>query len=284
MTQLVLIAKRTLKDIITRYVNEIVPETPLLLETERGLHAIERNCSFAGDPLERVTVESISAWRDERLERTAKPAAVNELDLLTAMLEIARTEWGWLHYNPALAVERPRQVAGKRSRRVPDAEIQAMCDALGLEGGAMVGTASEYTAVAFVLSIETGMRKGEIQSLRWADVFRDKSCLCVAGSTGETARTVPLSGRAARLFDQLFRFDNDERCIPLREDHASRAWSRARKRAAEKLPSLADLQFNDSRHEATARMARKFDLLPRSRILDHRNLASLVTYYLHASK
>jgi integrase len=260
MTQLVLIAKRTLKDIITRYVNEIVPETPLLLETERGLHAIERNCSFAGDPLERVTVESISAWRDERLERTAKPAAVNELDLLTAMLEIART------------------------RRVPDAEIQAMCDALGLEGGAMVGTASEYTAVAFVLSIETGMRKGEIQSLRWADVFRDKSCLCVAGSTGETARTVPLSGRAARLFDQLFRFDNDERCIPLREDHASRAWSRARKRAAEKLPSLADLQFNDSRHEATARMARKFDLLPLSRILDHRNLASLVTYYLHASK
>jgi integrase len=46
-----------------------------------------------------------------------------------------------------------------------------MCDALGLEAGATVGTASGYTALAFVLAIETGMRKNEIQSLRWVDVF-----------------------------------------------------------------------------------------------------------------
>jgi integrase len=282
-TQSGLGTKRTLKDVINRYESEIAPESPLLMEAARGLHAIERTCSFAGEPLEHMTAESISAWRDERLECTAMSGAVRELDLLTAIIEIARTEWRWLDYNPALAVERPRQVAGKRARRVSDPEIEVMCDALGLDAHAMVGTASGYTALAFVLSIETGMRKNEMQSLRWSEVFLEKGYLSVLDSTGETGRTVPLSTRAAHLFDQLFRFDDDERCIPLRENDAGRVWSRAQKLAAGKLPSVADLQFNDSRHEATARMARKFDLLPLSRILDNRNLASLVTYYLEAS-
>jgi hypothetical protein len=75
-----------------RYVHEIVPQSTLLVRTATVLHSIERTCGFAYDPLECVTVKSIAAWRDQRLERMAMPGVLRELDLLAALLEIARTE------------------------------------------------------------------------------------------------------------------------------------------------------------------------------------------------
>lgn len=270
-------SKRTIKEAINRYVEEIAPEVPLLQATEKGLRSIERTCSFFGDPLERLTTESISVWRDERLEQISAASVANELNVLAVILEIARTEWSWLHYNPALAVKRPHQPNAKRVRRVSDLEAKAICDALGYAPETMVGSADGYTALAFLLSIETGIRKYEAQSLRWSDVFLDKGYLNIDG------RKVPLSRRATQLFEQLFRFDDDARCIPLTQGHAGKAWKKARKAATMTVPSVADLQFNDSRDEAAARMAKRFDLLPLSRILDQQNLALLVTCYLEDS-
>lgn len=268
------LSKPTIKDVIVRFIDEITPEFPLLQAVEKGIRSIERTCAFVGDPIERLTTGLICAWRDERLERVGAASVANELDVLAVLLEIARTEWGWLQHNPALAVDRPRPPKEERVRRVSDQEAKAICDALGYTPVGMVGSAHGYTALAFLLSIETGLRKHEALSLRWPNVFLEDHYISVDG------RTVPLSRQAARLFDQLYRFDDDDRCIPLTENDAGKAWVMARKIARRTVPSAAKLDFNDSRYEAAARLAKRMDLLPLARVLDQKNLANLVTNYL----
>jgi integrase len=255
-----------------------------MVHISRGLHAIEVNCKFLGDPLERLSVNLISEWLAERVSEVAASHATYELNLITALLEVARAEWGWIQNNPALLVTRPRILANDRTapnpRRVLDIEIQTICEALGYIDGSMAVSASQYTAVAFLLSIETGMRKNEACSLRWSEVFLDEGYVSVSGIELEETRNIPLSQKAAALFRQLFRFENDERCMPLEQHFASGARTRAKKTAMRKLPSLADLKFTDSRQEATARMSQNFSLFSLSRILDHANVPTLVPYYL----
>jgi integrase len=146
----------------------------------------------------------------------------------------------------------------------------------------MVGTDSAFTALAFLLSLETGMRKHEIKELRWSEVFLDKSYLQIPAGPKRRRRTVPLSDEAKRLIGQLFRFEDEDRCVPLHLRHASVAWPKAREVAAVKLPSVANLAFNDARYEGIARLARKFDLLALSRIVDHKDLATLAAFYVNA--
>ena len=42
---------------------------------------------------------------------------------------------------------------------------------------------------------------------------------------------------------------------------------------------IEDLTFHDSRHEACTRLARKIDVLDLARMIGHRDLRSLMTYY-----
>jgi integrase len=274
-------AKRTIKDVINRFVDEIAPTMLSLSVTNKRLRSLERDCGFVGDPLDQLTTESITAWRDERLKRLTAAGAMHELDFLTALLEIARFEWGWTQDNPALSVERTCQYGRNRSRRVSDIEAQTISAALGYNPGVMAGSAPAFTALAFLLSLETGLRKHEIKELRWSDVFLDKDYLQITANAERRGRTVPLFMEAKHLLDQLYRFEDDDRCIPIRGHHASISWVKAREIAAEKLPSLADLAFNDARYEGIARLAKKFGLLALSRIADHEDLATLAIFYLN---
>ncbi|MEM5384127.1 tyrosine-type recombinase/integrase [Paraburkholderia phymatum] len=279
-----LLGKRTLRDVINRYTDEFIPRKRAAVSISKTLHEIGLSCAFLGDPLERLSVELISEWLTQRLSGIATSHATYELNLITALLEVARAEWGWIQNNPALLIARPRIPANDRKtpipRRVSDLEIQTICEALGYTDGSMAASASQYTAVAFLLSIETGMRKNEARALRWSDVFLDEGYISIQGTEIEEIRKIPLSKKASALFSQLFRFEDDERCIPLEQHFASKTWTIAKKTAVRKLPSLEDLKFSDSRDEATARMAKNFSILSLSRILDHANLPTLVPYYL----
>lgn len=42
---------------------------------------------------------------------------------------------------------------------------------------------------------------------------------------------------------------------------------------------IEDLHFHDARHDAITRLARKLDVLQLARMVGHRDLKSLMTYY-----
>lgn len=110
------------------------------------------------------------------------------------------------------------------------------------------------------------MRLGEICAIRPNDV---KGRFVRLGRTkNEDRRDVPLSLEAVRLLRLV------ENRFTVNAQVASQLFSRATKRA-----KIVDLTFHDSRHEACTRLARKLDILDLARMLGHRDLRSLRTYY-----
>lgn len=80
-----------------------------------------------------------------------------------------------------------------------------------------------------------------------------------------TARLVPLSGRAIELYGGGF---------ALTSGSIDAIWRKMTNEAG-----VVDLHFHDSRREAITRLSKKFDVLELARIVGHKNINELLTYY-----
>lgn len=129
----------------------------------------------------------------------------------------------------------------------------------------------QAVAVAFLFAIETGMRAGEICALR-ADFLVGRTArlpaeICKNG----TKRDVPLSEKARKLLE----------CLP-KADYSfglSSSSLDALFRKAKKAAGIEGLNFHDTRHEAITRLSRKLDVLALARMVGHRDIKQLQTYY-----
>lgn len=269
---------KTLVDAFDKYEKDISPGMEGHDWNVSRLKFLCSELSFAGDQIRKIKPEVIDEWRDKRL-MIVKGSTVNrDLNLISAVFEAARTEWKWTPFNPVHEVKRPKNPA-HRKRRVSDDEVKIMVGALGLQAEGTPKTANHFTALAFMFAIETGMRVGEIMALTWEHTFADKRYVHVPKSKNGDSRDVPLTTRAVELLGRLPREKDDSRCFSLSRSSMKMAWWDARNKAALKQPSIADLHFHDSRHEATTRLSRKLNVLALARMIGHRDLKSLMIYY-----
>lgn len=269
---------KTLSDAFDKYEREISPALGGHAWNLTRLKYLRGELGFIGDQIRKIKPEAIEVWRDKRL-KVVKSSTVNrDLNLISAVFEAARTEWKWTPVNPVHEVKRPKN-PDSRTRRVSDDEIRIMVDALGLPADAVPKTANHFTALAFMFAVETGMRTGEIMALTWEHAFADKRYVHVRKSKNGDARDVPLSTRAVELLGRLPREKEVSRCFRLSKSGIKMAWWEARNRAVVKHPTIADLHFHDSRHEATTRLSRKLNVLALAKMIGHRDLKSLMIYY-----
>jgi integrase len=118
------------------------------------------------------------------------------------------------------------------------------------------------------------MRRSEILSLRWADVFFDDRYVRLHDTKNGEARDVPLSSRAVATLAALPRHING-RVFPITPDALKKAFVRACERAG-----LENLHFHDLRHEATSRIAERLDnILELSAVTGHKTVQMLKRYY-----
>ncbi|MCV9916921.1 site-specific integrase, partial [Burkholderia pseudomallei] len=61
------------------------------------------------------------------------------------------------------------------------------------------------------------------------------------------------------------------------------AWWEARRKAVKNSPALVDLNFHDSRHEATTRLSRRLNVLALAKMIGHRDLKSRMIYYVETA-
>ncbi len=106
-----------------------------------------------------------------------------------------------------------------------------------------------------VVAVDTGMRRGELFKLTWADVDLAGRKLIVRASNAKTERKriIGLSGRATGELLQLWN------CSPKEGDQlvfGIRNTVKAGWKAACKEADIADLNFHDLRHTATTRLIR----------------------------
>lgn len=232
----------TVRDACLRYIDKEA-------RRERGSkQKINRLKQLSRQPWSRYALTKLPAvvlvdWRDERLETVTARTVTNDLNALSKVYKIARTEWGFRGlYNPLTDVRRP--VGGQpRDRRLAAGEYERLRDA-------PVTVCPNWSSV-FVFAVETAMRRGEIASLSWTQVDLANRVARLDLTKNGDSRDVPLSSLACSavraavpsLHAGLFSASASTISHGFRQ---ARAYAEAE-----------DLRFHDLRREAASRMLEK---------------------------
>jgi len=203
-------AKRTLRETLERYRDEITGRNTGERWERIRIDAILAQPKWL--PLEKkisqVTTEDFSNFRDERL-KTVKPGTVlREFGLLSAIMEVARKEWKWIHTNPIRDVKKPTE-PNARDRLITSYEIKMMLRGLGYSPNKRITTISESIGVCFLLALRTGMRAGDLTGLRWENIHSQHAVIEIdkVGRRKGLGRDVPLSRKSIRVLEKMRGFD-----------------------------------------------------------------------------
>lgn len=214
----------------------------------------------------------MAAWRDARLKQVKPGTVAREMNLITAVLEIARKEWHWLKVSPMQDVSQPKKPKG-RARRIEPHEVEALARAFGVWDALVAETQRNRVGLAFLFALETAMRSGEICDLHWRDIHLQERYVTVRTSKNGDSREVPLTLRAVEILKVLPRGFG-----PVFGLTAGKRDGLFRK-VRDAVPGIKNLHFHDCRAEAIWRLSKKLDVLELARVIGHRNLSSLLIYY-----
>jgi integrase len=184
-----------------------------------------------------ATPDRFAAYRDRRLAEVSPATVRKEMALLRHVFQTALQEWNLpLAANPLADLKAPPP--GKaRTRRLGADEAVRLDTSIE-----RVRSPSMRALLRFAL--ETGMRRGELITCRWRDLNRAKRTLLISATKTDTPRTIPLSGPALAILEELTA-EPEALIFPVSANAIRLMWERVRSRAC-----LSNLRFHDLRHEA----------------------------------
>lgn len=165
--------------------------------------------------------------------------------------------------NPVSGISLPTLPNGRERRLEGDEETR------------LLAAAARFNPLSEVitLAIETAMRRSEIMGLTWVNVNLTHRVAHLPETKNGSPRDVPLSTRAAHVFQELPR-RIDGRVFGTTPGYISIAFCRATAAA-----EIENLTFHDLRHEATSRLAEKFDMHTLMKITGHKDVRMVLRYY-----
>ena len=181
---------------------------------------------------------------------SSTPVEANRVRMLLHNVFAKAEEWGYLpegHPNPAHGVKPLRESA--RERWLTETEVRSLFESLEAED-------DPYVRAAFPLLLLTGLRKGELLSLRWEDVDLQRSELRLPATKSGRPHSIPLTGPALGFLSDIPRLKGNPWVFPgakggpLRD--LRRPWLRVRRRAG-----LDDVTIHDLRRTTGSWMAQK---------------------------
>jgi integrase len=224
------------------------------------------------EPLTAITVERVEAWKARCLNEGRSPSTVlRDLFTLSSVLRRA-VKAGELTEIPVRRVDKPRIDRRGKVRFLDQAEESRLRDALKARDEQMHNLRTlanarrqtrrervlpplthfgDHLTPAVLLSMNTGLRRGEVLKLRWSSVDFSRRLLSVEGRSAKNRQTrhVPLneealnvlrhwreqSGAGTRVFDVATGFRT--------------AWGKALKRAG-----ISKFRWHDLRHHFASRL------------------------------
>lgn len=230
---------QTVGDLLLRYLNTVTPSKRGAAVERYRLQLLLRH-PLAATPLAQLSAAAVSRYRDDRLKAVQSGTVRRELAMLQHCFELARREWGIaLPFNPIRQIQLPNP-SKPRQRRLDSSDTEQLF-------AAMKAGSPWYLKPVITLALETGMRRGELLSIRWNDIDLVSCTLKVLRTKNGHPRTVPLSPLAVAILGGLPR--SDARIFPVTGNAVRLAWERLKRRAG-----VVDLRFHDLRHEAVSRL------------------------------
>jgi integrase len=136
-----------------------------------------------------VTSEAVNDWQLQLRSEGYRDATINRFCQILGQSFNQAIERRHLPNGPV--IKHLSEIGNERKGFFTEAEILSL-----------VANLPDYLKDFVLFGYITGMRKGEIQSLRWRDVYGDQSTLRPENSKNGEARTIPLVGELAELLER----------------------------------------------------------------------------------
>lgn len=301
--------KNTLGELLRRYQQEVTPSKKSADIESVKIDVIMKDATLPKLKMSAVTSSAVASWRDRRLKQVGGATVNREIDVLSAVINHARREWGVHVENPIPLIKRPEKARARDRRFSAEEETYLLAALTGGErladGTFSKGARNPWLLPLVKLAIETAMRRGELLSLTWENVDLKRQTAHLPDTKNGDPRTVPLSTRAVAILQALPLPEVDEEDPDIEEPQRTgpvfpttalalrKGFARAIERAQEQYRAdckqakrrpaagfLEDVHFHDTRHEAASRLAEKLtNVLELSAVTGHKDLRMLKRYY-----
>jgi integrase len=248
-------------------------------------------------PLPAIDVQRIEEWKTKRREAGKTAATVlRDIAALSGVLSRA-VKVGPLASSPMTAVDKPKIDRNPRPRfldKEEESRLRAALAARDVEMKAARERANgwrkarrraplpsrthygDHLTPAVLLSINTGLRRGELLSLRWTDVDLKAGHLSVRGDTAKNAQTryIDLNSEAkAALKEWKAQTNGADKVFPVVTSF-KKAWAALLVRA-----KVTAFRWHDLRHHFASRLVQAGVPLNTTRdLLGHGSLAMTLRY------
>ncbi len=262
------------------------------------------NCHFSHLmklPLEGISILLIEKWRIEQLQRGKAAATVNRnVTAIRAVLSKA-VAWDWLEISPLIKLKPLKTDDKTIVRYLSENEEKRLLLALAErdKNSILIQTSNhwrtirshlsptlkdgffDYLTPMVLLAIHTGLRQGELFSLRWNYVDLDKSIITVAGDKAKSGKTrhIPLNKNALYALHTWHKqCSNHDLVFPNKEgkqmDNVRKSWCSILKKS-----NITNFRWHDLRHHFASRLVMAgVDLNTVRELLGHSNLAITLRY------
>jgi integrase len=226
---------------------------------ESALRVLERY--FKGKAIREVTPELIERYKAKRKSEVAPGTINRELVFLKTLFNKA-VEWGRLESSPVANVKKFREPSFKE-RILNASEMVRLLD-----------ISNSHLKPILIVALNTGMRRGEILSLKWENVNLSKRHIHIEDSKSGKSRDIPMNNAVVEALSQYnkYVFHNPVTGGPLKSIKSSF-------RTACRRAEIKGLRFHDLRHTSATRMVEAgVDLVTVSRMLGHSTIQMTMRY------
>tara|TARA_R110000824_G_scaffold318073_1_gene505215 strand:- start:40885 stop:41946 length:1062 start_codon:yes stop_codon:yes gene_type:complete len=277
--------KHTFAELADRFIEQVLPTKPPKAQEVQTTQLLWWKEKLGYHTLGDVTPALITECRDDLLKgkvrgnKKRSPATVNRyLSALSHAFTVAVNEWGWLDDTPMRKVNKAPEPRG-RTRFLSDDERKRLLETCKQSN-------SPYLYIIVVLALSTGMRRGEIMSLKWSQVDFKQGRITLYETKNKEIRVVPLVGLAKDLLKahgKVRAIDTDllfpSQAVRGKAENYDRSWKAALKKA-----EITDFRFHDLRHSAASYLAMNGATLAEiAEVLGHKTL-QMVKRYAHLSE
>jgi integrase len=226
-------------------------------------------------PVTQVQKPAVLALRDDLLKLGRSGETINHyFNTISKLFQMLNDEWDIEITNPIKGLKRMPPSQGRTKR------VNAELEALLLSGCDKLSIPLLRSIIQF--AIHTGMRRGELMGLTWADIdIPNRKAYLHSTKNGEP-RQVPLSSHAITLLEALPM--DGVKAFPMGMDALRSQFNRLKiylkgKWEGTGINPFDDLRFHDLRHEALSRMSDKgLNTIELAQISGHKTMKLLARY------
>lgn len=226
-------------------------------------------------PIVKVDKSSVIDLRDDLLKMGRSGETINHyFNTISKLFQMLNDEWDLDIANPIKGIKRMPPPQGRTKR------VNLELESLLLSGCNKLSLPLLRSIIQF--AIQTGMRRGEIMGLSWADIDLPNRKVYLHQTKNGEPRQVPLTRQAIAVLEALSK--DEERVFPMGMDALRSQYDRLKAHAKSQwigvgVNPLDDLRFHDLRHEALSRLSDAgLNVIELSHISGHRTLGMLKRY------